>query len=132
VVAFKAATAGQHSVEVSGYSSYLGTYSVQLSTLSDDFGDTPGTGASLALGVTRTGNLDYAADVDYFAITLVAGTTYTVTVTATSIANTLYDPTLGVVTLSTARTFTAASSGTYYLRIAASTYSTGPYSVLVQ
>jgi hypothetical protein len=132
VVAFKAATAGQHSVEVSGYSTYTGTYSVQLSTLSDDFGDTPGTGGSLALGVTRTGNLDYAADVDYFAITLVAGTTYTVTVTATSIANTLYDPTLGVVTLSTARTFTAASSGTYYLRIAASTYSTGPYSVLIQ
>lgn len=132
VVAFKAATAGQHSIEVSGYSTYLGSYSVQLSTLSDDFGDTPGTGASLALGVTRTGNLDYAADVDYFTVTLVAGASYTVTVTATSIANTLYDPTLGVVTLSAGRTFTAASSGTYYLRIAASTYNTGPYSVLIQ
>ena len=131
VVAFKAATAGQHSVEVSGYSGYTGTYSVQLSTLTDDHGDTPGTGSSLALGVTRTGNLDYAADVDYFAITLVAGTTYTVTVTASTIANTLYDPSLGAVTLS-GRTFTAANSGTYYLRVSATTYSTGPYSVLIQ
>lgn len=131
VVAFKAATSGVHSVEVSGYSTYTGAYSVMVSTLTDDHGDTPGTGSALALGVTRTGNLDYAADVDYFAISLTAGTTYTVTVTATSIANTLYDPTLGVVTL-TGRSFTAASSGTYYLRVSASTYSTGPYSVLVQ
>lgn len=131
VVAFKAATTGQHSVEVSGYSTYLGVYSVMVSTLADDHGDTPGLGSSLALGVTRTGNLDYAADVDYFAISLTAGTTYTVTVTATSIANTLYDPTLGVVPL-TGRSFTAGSTGTYYLRVSATTFSTGPYSVLIQ
>jgi hypothetical protein len=131
VVAFKASTTGQHSVEVSGYSTYLGAYSVMVNTLTDDHGDTPGTGSTLVTGVTRTGNLDYTADVDYFAVSLTAGTTYTVTVTATSIANTLYDPTLGVVTL-TGRSFTATSTGTYYLRVAASTYSTGPYSVLIQ
>ncbi len=130
-VAFKAATAGVYSVEVSGYSSYTGAYSVQVSTVSDDHGDTPGTGSALTLGTTRTGNLDYAGDVDYFAVSLTAGTTYTVTVNPTSIPNTLYDPTLGVVTL-TGRSFTATSTGTYYLRVSATTSSTGPYSVLVQ
>jgi hypothetical protein len=130
-VAFKAATAGVYSVEVSGYSSYTGAYSVQVSTVSDDHGDTPGTGSALTLGATRTGNLDYAGDVDYFAVSLTAGTTYTVTVNPTSIPNTLYDPTLGVVTL-TGRSFTATSTGTYYLRVSATTSSTGPYSVLVQ
>lgn len=130
-VGFKAATSGTFSVEVSSTYSYQGVYSVQLSTLTDDHGDTPGAATSISLGQTRTGNLDYAADVDYFAVTLTAGTAYTVTLAPSTVGFTVIDPTLGTVT-SSAGGFTAASSGTYYVRVAATASTQVPYSVLVQ
>ncbi|MFO0600535.1 MAG: EB domain-containing protein [Myxococcaceae bacterium] len=130
-VAFKAAASGTFSVEVSSTYSYLGAYSVQVGTLTDDHGDTPGTGTAMTLGQTKTGNLDYAADVDYFQVSLTAGTAYTVTVTPSTVSWSVVDPTLGTVSLISGG-FTAATTGTYYVRVAATASTLVPYSVVVQ
>lgn len=131
-VSFKALTAGPYSVEVSA-STTSGSYTVALSTVLDDFGDTPGAATGLALGVSRAGALDYADDADFFSASLTAGTSYTISVTSSVSPDlTVYNPSLGVVTTSgsSARTFTAAVTGTHYFKVSKFS-ATGAYSIVL-
>lgn len=136
-VTFRAGAAGTYSVDVTGDGSSTGTYSVTVAVVPDDHGDTPGTATGVTLGVSRASNLEFSGDVDYFSMTLVAGTTYTASTTGISTYITVYDPSLGQVGSSgvNSRTFTASTAGTYYFKVIAyySSSSTGAYSfVLVQ
>ncbi|WP_232628975.1 beta strand repeat-containing protein [Methylobacterium sp. Leaf118] len=102
--------------------------------MADDFRNTyNGAGAlgSLTPGATATGTLEVANDEDIFAIDLVAGRTYTLTMQGASSGFTLADPSfylrdqvgsavgfsrgLGGTSTDDALTFTARTSGTYYV-----------------
>ncbi|MBL8481324.1 MAG: Ig-like domain-containing protein [Rhodocyclaceae bacterium] len=146
-ITYTAATAGTYfvSAEAAG-GTYTGTY--RLSAGGDDFLATTATTGQVSVGGSATGRVEVAGDQDWFAVTLNAGTSYTIrefaasgqTLADTFIrgiynsagvlqANTINDDADG--SLSSRVTFAPSVSGTYY--IAASGYGsdTGTYSVSV-
>lgn len=138
-VTYKAA-ASQYYVAVSTGSYYgaSGTYTYQLEDLGlDDHGDTPATATGLpGLNVAVSGQLEYAADVDYFSISLAASTSYQVLATGAYVYLSVFG-TNGVTPIgyetSSPLNFTTASAGTYYVRVR---YpygsSSGGYQILVK
>ena len=56
--------------------SYTGTYTLAVSKVTDDLSADTGTRGAVAVGSTATGEIEFADDVDWFAVTLEAGKTY--------------------------------------------------------
>jgi hypothetical protein len=87
-IEFTAATSGTYFLDVDGYSSNAGTYT--LSTRIDDVSDDVNSIDSVAVGGSRSGTINSAADQDWFSISLVAGQSYTFD----AIGSSLSDPEL--------------------------------------
>jgi hypothetical protein len=138
VINHKATVPGTFTVEVRGYSTSTGTYQLKYEDLgADDHGDTRVTGTTITTGVATSGTLEASGDLDYFTVTLAAGTTYTVTVTAGFFTYLyLYNSAgyqVGSYSTSGTSRYTPTTSGTYYVRVSGyDGTSVGAYSVLVQ
>ncbi|KFE67582.1 hypothetical protein DB31_8065 [Hyalangium minutum] len=127
------AVAGTYFVKVVGG---VGAYSYRLNDRGVDQHSDTFTGATvLTLGTATAGNIEIATDIDFFAVTLEAGTPYTVTPTGITLTLTVYAPnqTTTLYTGAGPGTFTAnAGAGTYYVRVAGASSSTGAYTVRIQ
>ena len=114
-----------------------------ISIVVDDFAATTSTTGTVAVGGTRTGNIEVSGDLDWFAVSLVSGLTYNFSLNAAP-ANGLADPYLVLrnsvgtlldynddstsdVTLNSLLTYTALSTGLYYLEARAFSIETGNY-----
>lgn len=142
-ITFTAKTTGAYYVDAGSYNDgYAGTYTVRLATatVTDDYADSLADTAPLGrltVGSTATGNLEVAADRDWFAVQLNAGTTYTITLTgAQDAGGTLQDPylflhdstgktvsenddTVDGVNVDSQIIYSVNSTGTYYVEAAA-------------
>ncbi|QLA14669.1 clostripain-related cysteine peptidase [Desulfolutivibrio sulfoxidireducens] len=144
-VSFSPATAGTYFISAGAYSSGTGSYRLYVTkagSAADDYASSTSTTGTVSVGGSVTGTVNSSGDADWFAVTLTAGQSYTIDLQgADSSQGTLANPYLqGVYTASgtllsgtsdhnsgtgvdSQVTFTAATSGTYY--IAARGYGTG-------
>lgn len=145
-LSFVATATGRYYFAASGYDgAYTGTYQLSLTTPPpDDYAGSTATTGQLAVGGTVSGRLEVAADQDWFAIDLVAGKTYSFTLSGLDGGGgSLDDPWLRLLDANGTRlafdddggtgtdsllTFTATVSGRYYLSAeGASDTETGTY-----
>ena len=68
-----------------------GTYTVRASSVTDDFTGNSGTVGRLSVDGSVSGNIDFTGDVDWFATTLTAGSTYLIPLQGTSGQTTTLD-----------------------------------------
>jgi Ca2+-binding RTX toxin-like protein/methionine-rich copper-binding protein CopC len=147
---YTATAGGTYYVAVAAADDGTGSYAVQVQTVtsSADLAANVGTTATLGVGGTQSSAIDTAGDTDWFRVSLTAGTTYQINMlgSATS-SGSLTDPFIvglydaaGTYVNNTrdddggsgnnARvTFTATSSGTYYLAAGAYGSASGSYQV---
>ena len=93
-----------HYISAGGYESIWrwpsnGTYRLSVTQESDDYSSAPNTTATIAVGGTATGELEFDGDRDWFAVTLDAAKTYRIDVkgdTADDHGGTLHNPSLAV------------------------------------
>lgn len=130
---FNASVSGTYSFEI-GAGSTLGLYSFALTSGTDDAPDVPAGAPTLTLAVSTNATMNFVGDTDYFAITLAAGTSYTITTTGTPVYVVAYQPdgttpigSQGYLT----RTFSTTQAGTHYVRVIQAS-GTGAYTVRVQ
>lgn len=154
---FRATSSGTYYVDAGAYQDgYAGTYTVRLAATAatDDFADaltdTTAPLGRLSVGGSATGSLEVIADRDWFAVQLTAGATYTVSLTgAQGGGGSLQDPYVFLhdssgrtlaendditdgANVDSRLTFSATSSGTYYVEAASYRDSlTGTYTVRV-
>lgn len=131
---FRPTATGTYYIAADGYSGYTGTYTLNVSTIPGDVGQTTSTAASVALNTPTVVTIDDAADVDWYGVTLTGGSTYGIRLQGTATKRgTLVDPVLlGVydsngslvpntfvddagVPLNAKLMFTPATTGTYYI-----------------
>jgi len=153
LVDFTPTSAGSYFVSVGAYSSNQGTYTLSVSTdpvATDDFSSDSSTTGSVTLGGSATGDIETADDQDWFSVSLTAGRVYQVDLegTATS-GGTLSDPFFrglydssgalvsgtgnddGGTGLNSQISFTATSTGTFFLAAGAYGSNTGTYKVSI-
>ena len=75
-VYFTAEEDATYYVNAGGYLGYVGTYKLSVSEVTDDYAARTWTSGAVAVGGSVTGELDYAHDRDWFAVTLEAGKSY--------------------------------------------------------
>lgn len=154
-VTFTAPSSGTFFVSAAAFGTHTGDYVVSLSrrvNQLDVVGETPATSAPLSLGSTGVaGVVDLARDVDWYAVNLVAGRSYLVSIrgaasgagtlsdtrlagiydgTGTLIAGSGYDGEAGSAEVFV--TLTPASTGTYYVAVAGQGDLSGTYRVSVE
>ena len=133
----KATVGGTWNVKLVGYSSYTGAYSITVTDLGlDDFGDTFAEAGTIATGTTVNGSVQFSGDVDWFAVTLAANTTYTASSTGISMYVAAYQSN-GITAIGSSgylsKSFTTTTAGTYYLRLSSyASLGTGAYTLIVQ
>ena len=122
-----------------------GEYTLSVTAIVDDIGDTPATAVPLAVNGTASGRIETPGDTDWFAIELQAGQDYRLEVDAdfhfltrhagvfdgagTLIPGTDSAAALFGFGLLTAQDFTAPTTGTFYLAAGSRQNDTGGYSV---
>jgi hypothetical protein len=123
---FTPTRSGSYTLQVSSYGTGTGSYTVERSsrTNTDTAGEDTLTAARLADGSSASGRIDFAGDLDWYAITLEAGRDYTFDLRS-SFDNylTLRDPSGLALTAdddsgdgnNAQLTFSATSSGSYYV-----------------
>ena len=147
-VIFTATGSGIHYVSAGAVRDATGTYTLSVTNVSADDAQTAGTATTgmVAVDGSVTGEIDYPGDRDWFAVTLVAGTTYRIDLEGSqSGAGTLGNPYLrgiydsngnqipgttndnGGAGLNSRVTFTATDAGTYYVSAGAAGGGTGTY-----
>jgi methionine-rich copper-binding protein CopC len=124
----------------------IGTYAVRATTLPDDYPSSfATTGVVQVNGSLTTGRIDAPTDVDHFKVQLVEGSSYTFSLSGTDGSGSLVDTLLrvrgadgkelaanddaGSKNSGSRLTFTAPSSGTYYLEAAGDGKLVGGYSL---
>ena len=142
---------GTYYISAGAYSSRTGSYRLSVEEVGDDHPAAPGTGAALVAGGSAAGMVDYGGDVDWFAVTLVAGRHYRVDLEGTSTGQgDLEDPVLrgiydsagdpvpgagdnddGGAGYNSRLEFTAPESATYYVATGAHAAHTGSYRLSV-
>jgi hypothetical protein len=137
-VEFTAAASGTYFLDVGGFSTNTGSYT--LSTRIDDAADDVNTTDSVAVGGSRTGTINSAADQDFYAVSLTAGQSYIFDAHGVGLS----DPTLalrnsagtqvafnddGGPGLDSRVEFTATASGTYFLDVGGFGTNTGSYTL---
>ena len=129
---------------------FLGTYTLSVTDVTDDFGAGTGTTGTVAVDGSTTGDIETSRDRDWFAVTLEAGKTYRIDLEGSRTgAGTLLDPYLrgvydadGVLLAGTTNddggtsvnsrvTFTAQEDGTYYVAAGAYGSREGTYTLSV-
>ena len=149
-VYFTAADAGTYYVAAGARSYWAGTYTLSVREVADDLADGTGTSGAVAVGGSATGEIDYAYDRDWFAVTLEAGRTYRIDLEGSPTgAGTLTNPYLrgvhdanGALLAGTTNdnggegynsrvTFTADDAGTYYVAAGAWGSREGTYTLSV-
>jgi hypothetical protein len=141
-ITFTATTSGTYFLDAGAFSSGTGSYTLLAAdiTPSDDFSDNTSTTGSITVGGSRSGVVNIDGDRDWFRIALIGGQTYRFNLDGT----TLSDPTLALLNASGSRlafnddfsgrnsqiTFTATTSGTYFLDAGAYSSGTGSYTLL--
>ena len=127
-----------------------GTYTLSVTEVPDDFPAGTGTTGTVAVDGSATGEIDYATDRDWFAVTLEAGKTYWIDLKGSSTGDgTLSNPYLrgvhdadgnliagttndnGGVGDNSRVTFTAGADATYYVAAGAVGYAQGTYTLSV-
>lgn len=119
---FEPTTNGTFSVELSNYNAAISTWSVTIAETADDHGDDIASATSMNVGTPINGVAETASDYDYFAVSLNANQTYTISQTNTP---TIYAymqvfnsaGTAQITEAYTTRTFTPTVAGTYYVRV---------------
>jgi Ca2+-binding RTX toxin-like protein len=147
LLTFTATTGGTYYLGARGYGSATGSYQVRASIAGpvDDYAANTATTGALAVGGTSSGTVNTTGDADWFRITLNAGQTYRLEALGAGTGNgTLADPYLslysGSGSLVTSNddggtngnsliTYTAATSGAYYLGTSGYSSTTGSYQV---
>ena len=154
-VTFTAPADGTYYVAAGAWGDRTGTYTLSVteitpSTPDDDYAAGTGTSGTVAVGVSTTGEIETARDVDWFAVTLEADRTYRIDLEGSATdGGTLGDPYLrgihdenGVFIAGTTDddegtgfnsqvTFTAEADGTYYVAAGAWGLYTGTYLLAV-
>ena len=148
-ITYTVATSGTYYLEAGAFDDvYSGSYQISLNSVADDYASSL-TDTSHPFGVllngAASGTLEVTGDRDWFRVQLTAGTRYLINL----VGNTLEDPYLRVhdasgatpaenddivsgINLNSQLTFTAATTGTYYLEAGAFDDSyTGTYTVTV-
>ena len=128
---------------------HRGTYTLSVTEPSDDYAAGTGTSGTVAVGGSATGDIEYAGDRDWFAVTLEAGKTYRIDLEGYwGGKGTLRDPYLrgvhdadGALIAGTTNDdgvnpnsqvfFTAGEDGTYYVAAGASANGLGTYTLSV-
>ena len=142
---FTPVSTGEYRVEVSSYTSGTGSYTLERTSRSsgDAARDDTFTTARLADGATGSGRIDFAGDLDWYAVTLQAGRDYTFDLRS-SFDNYLVLRDASGFALATdddsgdglnaLLTYSATTSGTFYLEASAvsSRQSSGEYSVAMR
>ena len=116
-------------------------------SLVDDFAASTSTTGTVAVGGTQSGSIETGSDVDWFRVSLTAGTSYRIDLRGSaSSGGTLSDPFLALrnssgtllvddddsgTGLDSQLTYTPTASGTYYIAASAFSTSTGTYTVAV-
>ena len=151
-VYFTATTGGTYFVAASEHNgNRTGTYSLTVTEIADDFFASTSTTATVVVGDTAEGEIEFSGDRDWFAVALVAGKTYQFDLEGESTAKgTLGDPYLrgihdatgalidgatdddGGDSLNSRVEFTADASATYYVAAGAAGNLTGSYTLSVE
>ena len=154
-VTFTAVEAGAYYVSVGSVDSWgWGTYTLlvtDLGVIPDDYAAGTGTRGAVAVGGSTTGEIDYAGDRDWFAVTLEAGTTYRIDLKGAGTGNgRLWEPYLrgiydadgnfiagttnyaGGIGDNNRVYFTAAEDATYYVAAGAYGRDDGTYTLSVK
>ncbi len=149
-IEFEPATTGTYYVAAGAGGGGTGTYRVSMTEVDDEHTANTGTAGTVTVGGTATGEIDYAADVDWFAVTLEAGTRYRIDLEGSATgAGTLRDPFLrgiydangypitgttdddGGTGDNSRGLFQPSTGGTYYIAAAGSGSNTGTYRLSV-
>lgn len=154
-LSFTPNTSGTYYIAADAWSNYTGSYLLSVSaessvvTPSDAVGSTIATAANLSVGSSATGVIETSTDVDWFAVTLTAGQTYTIRLQgASSNQGTLGDPLISGVYDNAGQllsntyaddqegrdsrlSFTPNTSGTYYIAAEGWSSYTGTYTISV-
>lgn len=128
---FVAPSTGNFYIAADGWSTYTGTFSLDVNASTTDVPGNTTTGATLAIGSSVTTKMEQPYDHDWFAVSLTAGVTYQFSLNGTGTDNTpvihgIFDaagnytgayaaPILGPWTASSTTIFTPTASGTYYI-----------------
>ncbi len=148
-VVFTPTTTGTYYVSAGAYGNYTGRYQIAVTSQSNaDIAATTATTASLAVNGVRTSTISPAGDQDWFRVSLTAGQTYNIDLSADSTSTTpLQDPyfrgirnSAGVLipgttnddygsTLNSRVQYTPTTTGIYYLAAGAYGSYTGAYSI---
>ncbi len=140
LISYTASSSGTYYLGASDYSSGTGSYSVSASAVTtDDYAANSSTSGRVTVGSSTTGRIETSGDHDWFAVTLTAGQSYQFGLTSTSLDSylRLYSGSGSLITysddsngsLNSLITYTATSSGTYYLDAADYSSGTGSYTV---
>lgn len=148
-IMFRAVTSGTYYLAVrSNAASATGTYTVSATANGDDYTATSATTGSVSPGGTAEGIIEVAGDRDWFRATLTAGTTYNIRVAGTATGSALrWTESSAVLRTSNGTqvaantatglgasallTYTAISSGTFYIDTQAYSSGVGSYIVSV-
>ena len=85
--------AGAYYVTAGAWGYELGTYTLSVTEIPDDFGAGTGTSGAVEVGGSATGEIDYGGDHDWFAVTVEAGRIYRVDLRGSQTGDgTLVDP----------------------------------------
>ena len=150
LVTFTAGAGGTYYVAASASRGKMGTYTLSVAEVPDDFAAGTGTSGTVAVGGEATGEIERDGDRDWFKVTLEKGKTYTIELKGRPTGDgTLRDPYLdGVYGADGNRigsswdtdggegrnslvTFTAGADGTHYVAAGASRGKTGTYTLSV-
>lgn len=150
-ITFRAPASGTYYIAAEGYGAALGTYSVSVTQIAADVGQTTSTATALTMNSSTTGTIEDASDVDWYSVSLAAGTTYYVKQQGSATSNgTLYDPLLNGLHDATgtyitgtmnddfgtlrdsAVVYTAAASGTHFISTGGFDDSTGTFKVSIE
>ena len=145
-IIYTAASSGTYFLDAGGFASRTGTYTISMATgdapapINDDYAADSTTTGRLNLGATNTGEVNFNGDRDWFGVALVTGRRYIFSLNG----STLYDNNLYLRNdagrelafnddfgngRNSQITFTATSSGTYYLDAGGSQGAQGSYSI---
>ncbi|WP_170942303.1 beta strand repeat-containing protein, partial [Noviherbaspirillum denitrificans] len=130
-IKFVAPSNGNYYIAADGWSTYTGTYTLDLSAAGSDVTSNTSTPATIAVGGSATVQIEQPYDHDWYAVILTAGTTYQFTMSGTNYNNmpgihgivnsagtyvvSYASPVLGPASASTSTIFTPTQSGTYFI-----------------
>lgn len=122
---------GNYYIATDGWSTYIGSYSLNVAAVGNDIPSSTATTTTLAVGGTATVLIEQPYDHDWYAVTLTANSTYKITLSGAGYNNTpglhgilnaagdyvvsYASPVLGPSSAAASTIFTPTQTGTYYI-----------------